>query len=294
MYERILVTVDFSDPSARALRWAAERYPRAELVLFHAVEPVETPEYLLRELGDEIDFTRARQLDVESNLRHLAEDLPERPEAPPTRIVIREGWPPRQVNLAAAEEEVDLVVVGAHTKRIWPWDEPGATAETIVEHSDLSVLVWRPVQHRSDQAILAPLDLREGSDPVASVAAEHAAYFDVRLVLLHVLPGLYQTHLRAVSSPSRVEESLRKIEASARQEALRRVPSRLRDAIETQVMVVRGRPITQILTVAEMESADMIVMGRSYTPGLAGQGSMGRVTSKVIRGASCTVLSVPL
>lgn len=294
MYERILVTIDFSEPSARALRWTARRYPEAELVLFHAVEAAETPEYLLRALGEEVDFDRVQQLDVESNLRHLAEELPERPDAPPTRIVIRPGWPPRQVNVTATEEEADLVVVGAHTKRIWPWDEPGATAETIVQHSDRSVLVWRPAQHRGDQAILAPLDLREGSDPVAAMAAEHAAYFDARLVLLHVLPGLYQAHLRAVSSPARVEESLRKIEASAREEAQRRVPERLRERVETQVIVVRGRPITQILTVAEMESADMIVMGRSYPPNLPGPGSLGRVTSKVIRGASCAVLSVPL
>lgn len=289
MYERILVAVDFSEASVDALAWAVETFPDAELTLFHAVEPQDAPDYLLRALPDDVDPDAEQALDVEANLEHLAGQA-----GVPARHLVRHGWPPREVQEAAAEADADLVILGAHTKRIWPWEEPGATAEAIVERSNRQVLVWRPPPRTGERAILAPLDLREGSEPVAEVAAELAHAFGARLVLLHVLPGTYQAYLRAVSSALKAETSLRRIEASAREEAESWIPEEIRPELGIQTVVARGRATTQILATAEQESADLIVMGRSRALQLGERTFLGSVAASVIRAANCSVLAIPI
>ncbi|MFQ5889097.1 MAG: universal stress protein [Gemmatimonadota bacterium] len=288
MYQRILVAIDFSEPSIEAARWAVSRFPSAEITLFHALDPGPPPKYLLRAFGERLDLAPERELDARSNLEQVAENL-----GVTASLVIREGWPPAEARAAATEAEAELIVVGAHRKRVSPWDEPGATAEGIVKASEVPAMVWRPVQHHRDKTVLAALDLREGSAPVAPTAARYAMYFKTRLLLLHVLPRTYQAYLRAVSTPAKAAESLRAIEEAARVAALGRVPEELRAGLDLRARVTRGRPITQILAAAEAEAADLIVAGQSHAPDFPGPPLLGGVTGRLIRGANCSVLCVP-
>lgn len=290
MYDRILTAIDFSEPSVEALRWTARRFPDAEITLFHALERNEPPPYVERTLGRELDLARELELDVQTNLEHLAEEC-----GIPTRILVRTGWPPREVDRAAADTGAELIVVGAHTRRIWPWDEPGAMASKIVEEASRPVVVWRPRPRQvdpEDRTVLAALDLRAGSEALGPEAARAAAYFGARLVLLHVLPRPLQAYLRAVSTTTKAQDALRQVERVAREELLDQIPGDRRD--QPQPVVVRGRPITQILALAENEAADLIVMGQRHTPSGAGRALLGNVTASVLRGANCSVLVVPL
>lgn len=292
MYERILVAIDFSDPSVEALRWAARRFPEAEITLFHALERGHPPAYVRRAIGEELDLGRERELDVRTNLEHLAEET-----GIPARIAVRTGWPPREVNRAAEETDARLIVVGAHTRRVWPWDEPGATATKIVEEASRPVLIWRPRPRQADpedRTVLAALDLREGSEPIAPVAAEVAVHFGARLVLLHVLPRTLQAYLRAVSTASKTQETLKQVEDVARQELRARLPPRHGEEREVRTVVVRGRPVTQILALAENETADLIVMGQRHFPSRTGRALLGSVTASVLRAANCSVLTLPV
>lgn len=290
MYQRILIGVDFSDSSVDTVRWAVSRFPDAELVLFHSIERFTVPGYLVQELGDRLDLLEEKELDVRTNLELIASRL-----EIDVRFDIRHGWTPDTLQLAAAEHDSELIVVGAHQHRLSPTDELGRTCAAIVRKAEIPVLVWRPVRAEKDKTIVAALDLREGSAPVAVTAAEYAAYFKTRLVLLHAMPGSLQAYLRAVSSPAMVEKSLQRIEKRARDEALASVPAALREAVQVQASIVRGRPIyTHILNTAEAEHADLIVIGKAYAPGLKGRVLLGGTTSRVIRGANCSVLTIPL
>lgn len=292
MYERILVAIDFSDPSVEAFRWAARRFPRAEITLFHAIERRRPPAYVRRALGEQIDLGRERELDVRTNLEHLAEEA-----GVPARISVGEGWPPGEVERAATETDSHLVVVGAHTRRIWPWEEPGATAAKIVEESTRPVLLWRPRPRQADpedRTVLGALDLREGSEELGPAAAQVAAYFGARLVLLHVLPRTLQAYLRAVSTSPKAQETLKQVSDVARQELLNQLPGDARDELEIQAVVVRGRPVTQILALAENEAANLVVMGQRHVPSRTGRALLGSVTGSVLRGSNCSVLVLPL
>ncbi len=291
MFDKILVAVDFSDPSVEALDWTRDRYPGAEIFLFHALERTDPPGYVRRALGDSLDLVREEELDARSNLKALAEE-----RGGDGGTVVREGWPPETVHDAAGEVGADLIVVAAHRRQVWPGDEPpGATAEAIAERSSVPVLIWRDQVEPTTEhpTVVASLDLREGTEPVAEAAARVAKAYGARLVLLHVLSGTLHSYLRAVSSPSKVEEAERSIQRSARQEAEGRVPDDLRRELEIRTVIQRGRPITQILATAETEDAHLIVTGKSHAS-RPEAGLLGSVTGKVVRGANCSVLIVPL
>ena len=209
-------------------------------------------------------------------------------------VGLRLGWAPEVLATTAEEIGAQLVVVGAHRKRVNPSDELGNTCSAIVRKTVVPVLVWRPVINDRDKTILAALDLREGSAPVAATGARYAAYFDARLLLLHAIPSTLHGYLRAVSTAPKVEETMRDLESEARREALGRIPEELRDQVPAQVAIVRGRPIvSHILNTAESESADLIVIGKYHAPGLKGRVLLGGITRQVILGANCSVLTIP-
>ena len=290
MYDRILIGIDFSDSSVETVRWTVSRFPTAEITLFHAIGPLSIPGYLSRTLGGGTELMREKELDARTNLEHLAEGI-----GIDARIEVRLGWAPESLAITAEEIGAELVVVGAHRKRVNPSDELGNTCAAIVRKTIVPVLVWRPVVNDRDKTILAALDLREGSAPVAATGARYASYFDARLLLLHAIPSTLHGYLRAVSTAPKVEETMRGLESEARRDALERIPKDLRDQVPTQVAIVRGRPIvSHILNTAESESADLIVIGKYHAPGLAARVLLGGITAAVIQNANCSVLTVPV
>ncbi|MBK5099321.1 MAG: universal stress protein, partial [Gemmatimonadetes bacterium] len=285
MYDRILIGIDFSDSSVETVRWTVSRFPTADIVLFHSIEPLSIPGYLSRALGGGLELMREKELDARTNLELLAEGI-----GIEARIEVRLGWAPESLAITAEEIGAELVVVGAHRKRVTPSDELGNTCSAIVRKTHVPVLVWRPVINDSDKTILAALDLREGSAPVAATGARYAAYFGARLLLLHAIPGTLHGYLRAVSTAPKVEEAMRDLENEARRDALARIPDELRDQVPTQVAIVRGRPIvSHILNTAESEAADLIVIGKYHAPGLVARVLLGGITAAVIQNANCSV-----
>jgi universal stress protein E len=290
MYDRILIGIDFSDSSVETVRWTVSRFPTADIVLFHSIEPLSIPGYLSRALGGGLELMREKELDARTNLELLAEGI-----GIEARIEVRLGWAPESLAITAEEVGAELVVVGAHRKRVTPSDELGNTCSAIVRKTQVPVLVWRPVVNDRDKTILAALDLREGSAPVAATGARYAAYFGARLLLLHAIPGTLHGYLRAVSTAPKVEEAMRDLENEARRDALARIPDELRDQVPTQVAIVRGRPIvSHILNTAESEAADLIVIGKYHAPGLVARVLLGGITAAVIQNANCSVLTVPV
>lgn len=290
MYESILIGIDFSDASVETVRWAISRFPDAEIVLFHAIEPPSAPSYMVRELGSKLEQVRERELDARANLEEVAAQC-----GIEARIEVRVGWIPEVLTATAEQIRAQLIVVGAHRARVSPGDELGNTCASIVTEASVPVIVWRPIRQQRDKTILAAIDLRDGSAPIAAMAARYADYFGTRLFLLHAMPGTLQAYLRAVSSPTKVEETMRVLEDRARSQALARVPAALRKKLDIQVSILRGRPVVNhILTAAETEAADLIVIGKYHAPGIKGHVLLGGITRQVILGANCSVLTVPV
>ncbi|MEE9206877.1 MAG: universal stress protein [Gemmatimonadota bacterium] len=290
MFTKILVGIDFSDPSISAMRWTVDRFPDADFVLFHAVEPEVAPNYLRQALGAELDLSSEMALDAKSNLQQVADE-----ENLSARLLVGQGWASEVLNEAARSEGADLIVIGARRPRHFPWTDAGDTAVRIVDRATVPVLLWRPPQQTRDKTVLAALDLRPGSAPIAATGARFARHFGARLLLVHALPNPIHAYLKAVNAPAKAEQAQRAIEEAARAEAVERVPEDLREGLELQTIILTGRPITAwILSTAETEAADLIVAGRSPAPGIAGRAQLGGITARLMGDAASSVLVVPV
>ena len=135
--------------------------------------------------------------------------------------------------------------------------------------------------------ILVTTDFSETSQTAFSLAQQVADKFDSEIVLLHVLDA----HLPPlVFEPSGVSagefEQQRVKRAGLRVEGF---GSRLGENIET--MVTCGIPHVEIVKFAQENSIDLIVMA-THGRGFFSHAILGSTTERVVRRASCPVLTV--
>ena len=145
--KKILVPVDFSDYSKKALRYArpfAEQFG-AEIILLHVVEPVVTPEsyYFVPPGLEEANVRRA------DSVRKRLTDL--RKDELGTEIrgdtVVQLGKPFHEIVKVAQVEQVDLIILTTHGYTGLKHVMLGSNAERVVRHAPCPVLVVRENEH---------------------------------------------------------------------------------------------------------------------------------------------------
>jgi universal stress protein A len=140
-FSRVLIPIDFSAESTRALKTAANLGLEGgrNLLLVHVVGPI----YDLRDYGygpvqrrrpDQGMMRHARQRLQALGRRHLG---PKRQ----WRCVVRSGTAPRQILKAAEEFRADLLIMPTRGLSHAPATEVGSTAERVVRHAPCPVLV---------------------------------------------------------------------------------------------------------------------------------------------------------
>lgn len=138
----ILVPLDFSEPSRRALDYPlslADKFG-AKLTLLHVVEPIATPDFggaLPLALEDDRLMDTARE---ELSL------LVESSGIPPAKIektLVRFGRSFHEIADAARTRKVDLIVLATHGRTGLSRALLGSTAECVVRHAPCPVLVVR-------------------------------------------------------------------------------------------------------------------------------------------------------
>lgn len=139
---RILVPIDFSPASRRAVTYALRERDReeAEIYLFHVFEPGRR-RFVGKRLAERLDseLERMERLAVES-LRGLVGD-----GAPPDHIHCRVGsgraW--EQILRMASNIDADLVVLGAHGREDERQAPLGSQAEKVVRRAPCTVICVR-------------------------------------------------------------------------------------------------------------------------------------------------------
>lgn len=142
--KRILVPVDFSGCSRKALRYAlpfAEEF-EASIILLHVVSPFLPPAELAMVDVSEIELkmreTGARELD---KLRAtVAREVP-------VETALRVGRPDTEIVRAARELEADVIVLSTHGRTGLAHVLMGSTAEQVVRHAGCPVFVVREHEH---------------------------------------------------------------------------------------------------------------------------------------------------
>ncbi len=137
----ILVPIDFSKPSEKALEYAAALAEQfgAKLTVLNVVEPFPTPDFAYHPLVMENDKLMAetkRRLEREAKKLGLEPDVFE-------KFLVRQGVPYREITDAARMLKVDLIVISTHGYSGLAHMFMGSTAERVVRHAGCPVLVLR-------------------------------------------------------------------------------------------------------------------------------------------------------
>lgn len=142
---------------------------------------------------------------------------------------------------------------------------------------------------KSFHRILVPVDFSPHSERALVLAECLARQNDVPLILLHVVEAPGIARQLAISAPVVSNE---KVMLQDAERGLHRLGERtLPEGVDWTVNVALGQPAAEIVTMAESEGVDLIVMGTLGRSAFR-QLLAGSVAERVVRTAPCAVLTV--
>jgi nucleotide-binding universal stress UspA family protein len=143
-----------------------------------------------------------------------------------------------------------------------------------------------PVTH-----ILCPIDFSESSYKALQTAEELAVHFNAALTVLHVVQDIPVLPALPTNPSIDVPEYQEKLEEAARIALDMTIKDKVSSVVEAQAMIRSGRPADIIIDVADELKPGFLVISTHGESGVA-HFVFGSVAEKVIRHASCPVLTV--
>lgn len=141
------------------------------------------------------------------------------------------------------------------------------------------------------ERILCPVDFSEFSAKAYDYAYSLARHYEAKLFLEHIISPVGATYPHAMLPDGAVAAIYWDLSADAEKRLTEMAEKRASDGFQPEFVVHKGFVPETLLTFAEEQSADLIVMG---THGRRGWDRlmMGSVTESVLRKARCPVLAV--
>lgn len=143
---RILVPMDFSDHSRKALRYArpfAEQFG-AQITLLHVIEPVVLPTDFGYVPATPVDIDEQRMADARRQLSGIASELG---ATVPIDFMVRLGRSWKEIVDTAKSKHMDLLIIATHGYTGLKYALLGSVAEKIIRHAPCPVLVVRAEEH---------------------------------------------------------------------------------------------------------------------------------------------------
>lgn len=148
------------------------------------------------------------------------------------------------------------------------------------------------VQHPAVGVFVVPVDFSESSLFALDYAATLADRLGAKIILLHMVePAVYQDNRFGVSSAA--ERANRKLVEAGQRRLSAVAKGKLIDGLQVELLVRIGHPHSEIPDTARALGADMIVLG-THGHTASQRFPMGSTAERVVRLASCPVLTVPL
>ena len=225
---RILCPVDFSDPSRRALHYAAALASREDAVLHvlyvvPAAMPLPVPILMLAVRPGVVDVTAGAAEALDAFVAGAA--LPRRPIA-----IVRDGPPVDAILACAAELAADLIVLGSHGRDGLGHLLFGSTAERVLHKAPCPTLVV-PL-HAEEPAsaggvrftrIVCAVDFSPASTRALGLALSMAQDHGAALTVLHVVEAVEEDALEN-GLPAAVRARIDELTRTARQRLHAAVP----------------------------------------------------------------------
>jgi nucleotide-binding universal stress UspA family protein len=282
--KKIMVPVDFSEPSKKAVNYGLSLALEfeARLVLAH-IAP---------------HNTLACETAKERLLELIPSDYRERLDF---EIIVKSGEVRQELLGVVDEKEIDLVVMGSRGRSYFERLLLGSVTERMlrklhvpiltVSHLDPEKQIHKPgsvLLHR----ILYATDLAEGSEPGLEFSMRLARGLGAQLTVIHVIQPI-DAAFHGVETAAYLPDYTAEIRAQAA-ERLNRLVALVSDGgVPVTSVLADGVPYETINRLAEKNNSDLVVIN------LQGKGPieralLGTTAERVIRTATVPVLSLPL
>jgi nucleotide-binding universal stress UspA family protein len=293
--KKILVPVDFSEPSNKAVTYGlalAEQFD-AKLILAHIV-PESTA--LLYAFPTELPEVEKEQY---ARAKHAINKLVpvERAARLNLQTIVKIGKIEAELLGIVKDEAVDLVVLGTHGRRQMGRWFIGSITEHMLRKVPVPVLTVshvEPEKHAiglvSLKRILYATDLSESSGAGLHYAIELARAGQAQLTVLHAVDD----EDRTLWGPAWVAHFDRAKLLDERRGKLDELVAREKPPkMQVERLVVEGKPFRKIIEVAENSGMDIIVLNLQ-SKSLLERALLGSTAERVVRLARVPVLSVPV
>lgn len=281
--KQILFTTDFSESSRHALPFATAlaRHYGTELSLAHVVEQIPMSSVPMDVVPADLD--RARE-----HSEQLMREFVANPELAglKTSTIVETGflWP--VVADLVHERHVDMIVLGTHGRGTMRRLLLGSAAEEIFRHCQCPVFIIGPhvdvARARKErlETILFSTDFSTGSAHALDYALKLTHEHNSQLLMIHVV--------QASAVPFDVTDDF---VADSEAKLKNMIPPDDMPVKPPLFLTLLGIPSEQVLSFAEREDVDLIVMGMHKGTELSSHWP-NEFAAKVIAGAKCPVLSV--
>jgi nucleotide-binding universal stress UspA family protein len=296
-FSKILIPVDFSQHSIRAVRYGALFAQRlsANCFLAHVVPSAKALPYSFPMSGPEVE--QSQQAAAETELRKLVSDVFSKPSS--VEIIVAVGDIHEQLLQIAEDHKADLIIMGTQGRRYLGRWFLGSVTERILRKVRVPIMT---VSHSEDggstevpsiiKHVLYATDLSDQSPAAASLAVELYRASAARLTVLNVLE--YQDFILWGGSLVQFSEADR---TTIVEDTKTRIGNLMREVNaeegEFETVVAEGKPYQKILQFAQQHDVDLIVLnlqGKS----LIERAALGSTAERVVRLAHVPVLSVPI
>jgi nucleotide-binding universal stress UspA family protein len=295
--KKILVPVDFSDPSKKAVNYGlslALQY-KARLLLTHIVPS--SVGLVTTYPSESFAFQTDQARYAKSTLPSLVPD--EKREAVDLQTIVKVGVPKDEILAIVNDEKIDLVVMGTHGRNAFERLLLGSLTERMLRKIPVPILTVShldpAMEPRNDgpvplRNVLYATDLSDSAEVGLKFALELARGAGARLTVLHVLQAIETIYWGAEGGYLTDELDV------LRQETFKRlmlsIPEQWSKGVKVIPMMVEGDPFREILRIADEEKTDLIVMNL-HGKGFVERALLGSTAERVIRSAQVPVLSIP-
>lgn len=277
----ILCPVDFNDLSVLALKYAADfrKCSGGELLVMFA-NPFLPPPQLSAEKLDQM--TEAWRESKETSEKYLEAFVKKHLGADSTDVesMVVESSPVNAIVETARVREVDLIVMGTHGRGGENRMLLGSVAERVLRESECPVLTVRTKKGGSTPSatirnILVPINFSVVARMALVSAARIAECFGASIFLLR--------SIEPMEEPCDENDEMTRLCAW--------VPAEIRKKCEIQEFVTRGEGAEEIVSFAEEEKMDLIVLGAQHRK-FFDSTIVGITTVRVVRHAPCPVFTL--
>jgi len=292
--KHILCATDFSDFSNHAIPYgiALAREFKARLFLCHVIDLSSAAIY-----GEAVLALEEQQKRM---TKHARDEM--------TRLMSKESivWEPlitvgnaaHEIARLAADKKIDIAIAASHGRAGLKRIILGSVTERLMRTLPCPLLVVRSPDRGfvtpADQAItlkrvLVGCDFSPNSSLALQYGLSLAQEFQADLHLVHVMQPSHDDYLK---KPGEAKQDLhRDLGAEIKSRLADIVPEEAQTWCKPVTVLLAGRPHEEITKYAMVNDIDLIVLGvRGY--GLVESLFVGSTTDRVMRRASCPVLSV--